>query len=283
MKHGIRLALLMVVALGLAGPAAAQINYYPPFGSTFVGGTLTSPLLLPDGSVAAPAYSFTGDTDTGLFRRLSNLISFTASGTGGLEVGSTTVRFPSNSSVGWTTGSVTTTNQDVILSRDAANTLALKNSTNNQYFRIYGSSGTTYLQISEASTQGSKTKALTESSATQVASIALAASAHAGGTLHYCVYATDATDFQNRCGKIEFAAVNKAGTTTCVMFPATVNETTDSNAGALSAGTLTYAVTCNDVTNAFDFKFNAVSSLTQTVLQAEVRFDKLDVNTITYP
>lgn len=123
------------------------------------------------------------------------------------------------------------------------------------------------------SIQGSKTKALTESSATAAWDCALAAGAHTGGTLNYCVYAADATDQQERCASIKVSAVNKAGTTTCVMSPGTVNETTDGNAGALSAGTLTYAVTCTDTTDSFGILFNAVSSLTQTTLQSESRWD----------
>lgn len=123
---------------------------------------------------------------------------------------------------------------------------------------------------------GGARKTLTESSATSTAQISVAAGAGGGGTFNYCVFAADGTDQQQRCGRIKFAVTNKAGTETCglntdtaVTNDASISETEDGNAAAISAGTLTYAITCStSPTNAVDIQINAVSSLTQTTLEA---------------
>ena len=51
-----------------------------------VTATTTSPLLLDDGTVSAPAYSFMSDTDTGIFRLSVNELSFGAGGSEGLRI-----------------------------------------------------------------------------------------------------------------------------------------------------------------------------------------------------
>jgi hypothetical protein len=117
---------------------------------------------------------------------------------------------------------------------------------------------------------------LTESSATAVVQIPVASGAGTGGTFNYCVFATDGTDHQQRCSRIKFSTVNKAGTETCGLNTdtatandASITETEDGNAAAISSGTLTYAIACDTApTNAVNITINAVSSLTQTTLQA---------------
>jgi hypothetical protein len=44
------------------------------------GGSLTGPILFPDGTEAAPSISFSGDTDTGVYRTTSNELGFTLGG-----------------------------------------------------------------------------------------------------------------------------------------------------------------------------------------------------------
>jgi hypothetical protein len=128
---------------------------------------------------------------------------------------------------------------------------------------------TNYTALGAWGLAGSMRKTLTESSATAIVQVPIAASAGTGGTLNYCVFAADATDQQERCASIRFAITNKAATETCGMNPTTVNETTDNNAASISTGTLTYAVTCDtSPSNAVNFAINAVSSLTQTTLEA---------------
>jgi hypothetical protein len=120
---------------------------------------------------------------------------------------------------------------------------------------------------------GNAIKTLTESSATAVVAIPVAASAGSGGILEYGIFAADATDQQLRQSSIRYSITNKAATETCTltaMDGATANaETNDDNAASISAGTLTYAIACDcTAANSCSITFNAVSSLTQTTLQA---------------
>ena len=74
----ITFALLVIAAIALSqhggtGPTAGG-------GPAYDGGAVTSPFLAPDGSVSAPAFSFTSDTDTGLFHEAVNEINFTSNG-----------------------------------------------------------------------------------------------------------------------------------------------------------------------------------------------------------
>ncbi len=134
---------------------------------------------------------------------------------------------------------------------------------------------TDYLTFAYYGTAGKAVKTLTESAATSTVRIPVAAGAGAGGVYTYTVFATDGTDHQSRSSFIRFSVVNKAGTETCGLTnnagtaDASITETEDGNAVAISSGTLTYAITC-DVTpaNAVDIQINAVSSLTQTTLAA---------------
>jgi hypothetical protein len=137
--------------------------------------------------------------------------------------------------------------------------------------RLQGSaalaSGTTAQTLGDRMYIRAQQKTLTESAATAFAQVSVASGAFTGGEVNYTIVASDGTDHQSRHGRINFSAVNKAGTETCVMAPGTVDQTTDGNAGAISSGTLTYAVTCATTpTNGIQFEVNAVSSLTQTTL-----------------
>lgn len=102
---------------------------------------------------------------------------------------------------------------------------------------------------------------LTESSATAFVQVAVASNGRQGGILYYCVDASDATDFQERCGNVSISLVNKAGTETCTVG-------TPADVVAVSAGTLTVSFdTDTSPTNACNYRANAVSSLTQTTLR----------------
>lgn len=140
---------------------------------------------------------------------------------------------------------------------------------------------TQYLAQAFYGAAGKAEKTLTESNATAVVRIPVASGVGTGGQLFYTVFASDATDRQIRSGHVSFAIVNKAGTETCSVngvdgsFTANPIETQDgSGAGAMSAGTLTYAWSVDTTpTNACDLKLNAVSSLTQTTLQIRYRLE----------
>jgi hypothetical protein len=129
------------------------------------------------------------------------------------------------------------------------------------------------------SIQGSKTKALTEGAATAVTQIAVpqtAGSNSADAVVQWTVYATDGTDTQTRRGSTYLAAVNKAGTETC-----TVGDI-GTPVVAVSAGTLTCTTSCIvGLTDVVQFALDCTSSLTQTTLNALVRLDMDQPNTVT--
>ncbi len=134
-----------------------------------------------------------------------------------------------------------------------------------------------YSGLSYSGIAGKVVKALTAASATAVVTIPIAAATGTGGKIIYTVFASDATDHQVRTGMVTYAGVNKAATETCAingvdaLFTANPTELLDgSAAGAMSAGTLTYAWTAsNSPTNGCQFLLNAVSSLTETTLQIQ--------------
>lgn len=113
--------------------------------TVFSGGTNTFLQVLkgPDGTAAAPTYSFANETGTGFYRDtinqenwVTNSINYLRlSGGGGLEG----IRLGSTSGLHWTdTASISSsTTNDLHILRDAANTLAQRNGTNNQTLRIY--------------------------------------------------------------------------------------------------------------------------------------------------
>lgn len=153
--------------------------------------------------------------------------------------------------------------------------------TNPQVIIHKGSTSTVdYQSIGASGLSGKFVKALTESTATAVIEIPIAAAAGGGGEIHYTVFASDTTDHQTRSGVVRFSGVNKAGTMTCSVygvdsaFTANPDQTKDgSGAGAISSGTLTYAWTAVAATAACDYKLNVVSSLTQTTLDFYGRVD----------
>lgn len=115
-----------------AGPVIAQDN------ANFFWNDTTNQLLLGDGNVANPAYSFANDTDTGIFFLSANQWAAASGGSqqfgiavnGGLAIISTGF-------LEWSSTSSIAGSPDVRLTRDAANILAQRNGTNAQAFRLY--------------------------------------------------------------------------------------------------------------------------------------------------
>lgn len=96
----------------------------------------TGQLSLQDGSVSAPAIRWAGDTDSGIFRYDNARTCIAGNGAMGLLVSGTEHVIPSGSAYSFST-SPGASSPDLFLCRDAANTLALRNSTNAQTFNIY--------------------------------------------------------------------------------------------------------------------------------------------------
>jgi hypothetical protein len=114
------------------------------------GGTVTSSqILAPDGTVGAPSYSFASSPSTGWYRTGSAL-GFSGGGTAQVLLSYTTngdVRVASTGGMSWSSTADATQTGDLFLLRDAANTLAQKNSTTAQVYRLYFSTtGPVYWQ-----------------------------------------------------------------------------------------------------------------------------------------
>lgn len=91
---------------------------------------------LPDGTAGAPSLTFASDTDTGIFRNGSDDIHITAGGTSRLRIVNGPFGWAAQGTEAFTLGANTGA-PDVVLARDAANTLAQRNGTNAQIFRVY--------------------------------------------------------------------------------------------------------------------------------------------------
>jgi hypothetical protein len=110
---------------------------------------------------------------------------------------------------------------------------------------------------------------LTESAATPVLTLTVPQTATfnlAATTVEWVVYAADATNSQTRSGMTYVAAVNEAGTETCVVSD--VGTTLDNT----PTGTLTCVTSCiTGLTDVVQFALNCVSDRTQTTLNARLR------------
>lgn len=244
---------MIVAALLLCLPVWSEgqefIRYYPPAGLTALtssGTAITStlPILGPNGAVGAASFAFASDPDTGLFRSSDNQLGLSAGGV-----------FRWYFSV----------NGLIPAAGDS--------------YRIGGLGEEVSSLYITRSFQGSKSKALTEASATSFVRVAVAQTAagnYAGGSVGYTVYATDGTDSQSLVGDVRFGAVNKAGAETCV-----IGEVGTPVLGA-SSGTLTCTFTCaTAAADTVDLSANCTSSLVQTTFTIEHRGNMQKINTYT--
>jgi hypothetical protein len=88
-----------------------------------------------NGSTSAPGITFSGATSTGIFETGAG-VQFSSSGTNVFGVRNE-VRVNGSVAFGFSSGTPSATGLDVLLNRDAANTLALRNGTNAQTFNVY--------------------------------------------------------------------------------------------------------------------------------------------------
>jgi hypothetical protein len=99
--------------------------------------TFAGSVLLPNGTAAAPAMAFSGTTNTGFHYEFAGLVTDIAGNRQYYQTG-TLFRMSRDISLQWSnTLSDASGSADLILARDAANTLALRNSTNAQTFNVY--------------------------------------------------------------------------------------------------------------------------------------------------
>lgn len=133
---------LFAALLALAAPLQAQViggGGVTPGAGRFSGGPVTNPILLPDGSAGAPSAAFANETSLGLYRTSGGgQIGISSQGVGVVGTnGQNQLLMQSGVSFGWEPGGLFGASADLILARDAANTLAQRNGTNAQGFNIY--------------------------------------------------------------------------------------------------------------------------------------------------
>lgn len=100
------------------------------------------------GTAAAPSIRFANSETTGLYSYSTGNIGLTSMGTLFVLFNQPNIKIGSTGGFHWAQTANPADTPDVILARDAANTLALKNSTTRQEYRVYGSTtGPTYVSI----------------------------------------------------------------------------------------------------------------------------------------
>jgi hypothetical protein len=144
--------------------SATGISQAPGMGVWYVcttaGAWTTSPVSSfvagADGTIGVPAFSFGGAATTGIYHSGSGALGFSATNTAVMAMSSSELRFGSAKTFGFSSNATPAVAvNDVTLARDAAATLALKNGTNAQAFRVYGTTtGPKYLSLAHDGTDG---------------------------------------------------------------------------------------------------------------------------------
>lgn len=102
------------------------------------GGSVANPLLVPDGTASVPGFAFASASNNGFFSgTLSPTISVLGSARAGWGSNSVGYQLDQSYPLSWASTTVGTASE-LFLFKDAANTLAQRNSTNAQVSRIYG-------------------------------------------------------------------------------------------------------------------------------------------------
>jgi len=109
--------------------------------------------LAPDGAIATPSYSFANSPTRGIYQNLANgqlILNAGAQNSAALDTNG--IRFISSYQLQWSSGDPTAQAADLIVVRDAANTIAQKNGANAQAHRIYNTTvGPEYASLAWAS------------------------------------------------------------------------------------------------------------------------------------
>jgi hypothetical protein len=118
------------------GSGALVFANSPTLVTPTLGAASATTILLGDGLVTAPALAFTGDTDCGFYRAAANTVVFAASNQGRISL-SGNLTLETAGVFGWSSTSDPTAARDLVLARDAGNTLAQRNGASPQAFLIY--------------------------------------------------------------------------------------------------------------------------------------------------
>lgn len=96
-------------------------------------------ILASDGVVGAPGIAFSQDPDNGLRRTGTNAISIVTAGADIVGINGTAgIRIRGSLGLTWSSAADVTSTSDLVLLRDAANILALRNGASSQELRLYG-------------------------------------------------------------------------------------------------------------------------------------------------
>jgi hypothetical protein len=140
MKTLMRMALIALVLLPAVASAQPNGYFFPPhwmYDPTL--GALVAPnrILLPDGTMAAPALAFSGDSSIGLYRSGTSIATWRNSNANGgvpISLKPADLTLGSAYALGWSNSTASTSATDLFLTRGAANTLYQKNGANPQAF-----------------------------------------------------------------------------------------------------------------------------------------------------
>jgi hypothetical protein len=256
MRRAIWLVALLVLLPGLA-VGQDFIRYYPSSVSS-AGGTMTGPLVLPDGTQDAPSLHGT-DADSGVHFG-SNAVHFSANATRSLTVVQYGAILPSNSGFFWFGVSL-----DLTLKRAGAAILQLGDNAATAPMQTIKAADSTGASVAGADMTikggtggaggaqgnvvvdapaviGSKTTVLADNTKKEFTKIAVAAGAYGGGNVFYTLYCADASDRVTRSGILPFSVQGgDAGSETCAVGTATSSGDSTDNAKAFSAVTFTCA------------------------------------------
>lgn len=225
------IAVLALLALMWAGTSQAQglgctscgISYTGVSGLPLTGGTLTGPLLLPDGSAAAPSLARAASPNTGIYFDANPGLHISGAGSNRALFYGGGIEFSTNS------------------------------------FIIKTVSGTLPLTVGSSGLLGGVAKTLTDAAAaTPVIRVPIATAGFRAGEVLWNAQSTDGTDHRTTAGVVRFAGVNKAGTPTCTVGVVGTDLTASSNANTLvctwtnvvNTTNCDLSVTCTDNTAA---------------------------------
>lgn len=240
------LALLPGLSWGQVSLGQPGISYYKSgLGSagscTATACTFTVPILLPDGTLAAPGLAFANQSSVGIYRSATNQTTFSQANSDLMTLLVSTVRITAGAFFGFSSGSSASSAIDTMLTRDAAanfqlgtdaatataQTISAADSTGagnaGASLTLSGGSGgaggaTGAVVIGGPSLQGQSAKALTDNSATAFVRIAIPqtiVSNYRGGEVVYQIYCDDDTNQASQAGTVKFTCHNIAGTEAC--------------------------------------------------------------------
>lgn len=188
-----------------AGTIDVPVCYFDSADNLILGGAMIVEGNFADGIASNPSIAFGLDTDTGIYRGGSGIVAIASNGVGSHFFSASAYNLRSDSAI-LTFGAL----DDVPLTRDAAGVLALKNSTNAQAFRVYGTTtGTKYASLSHDGTNA----IISASSGVVKFGTSFGYATGVGGTIAQGTNKATTVVLSKACGQITTDAANLAAAT----------------------------------------------------------------------